>query len=166
VQILWINLLTDGFPALALGADPSAPNIMERRPRRKEEGVITSKIMTNIFTAGIALTATLIIVLVHSLPKSLVYAQTVLFTSFVFYEFIRILIIREKDKLGLFTNRWLLLALVSAVALQMSLLYTPLGAYFNVVQLDREALFIIFSGGVLFYALNKLLDRIVERFYR
>ncbi len=165
VQLLWINLLTDGFPALALGADPSAPHIMERRPRRKDEGVITGRIMTNILIAGVALTITLLGIFLYSLPKGLVYAQTVLFTGFVFYEFIRIAIIRERDKLGMFSNPWLLVALASAVMLQICLLITPAGRYFNVSQIDSAAIIVIILGGVCFYVLNKVLDKIVEWVY-
>ncbi len=165
VQILWINLLTDGFPALALGADPPAPGIMEKRPRRKEEGVITGRIMANMIVAGIALTIALLFVFGYSLQRGLVYAQTMLFTSFVFYEFIRIIIIRERDKLGLMSNKWLVLALLSAVALQLILIYTPLGGYFKTVPIQKTDLLVILLGGLFFYTLNKIMDRFASRMF-
>jgi Ca2+-transporting ATPase len=55
-QILWINLVTDGAPALALGVDTAAPDIMKRRPRRPDESIINRKMMVNLFVVASVMT--------------------------------------------------------------------------------------------------------------
>ena len=148
IQILWINVVTDGIPALSMGVDPASDDIMERSPRPPGEGVITRRIITSII--GIALFMTICLLPLFSLnftgellpgyditaallgwsPGYEVgreLAQTMVFTGFVVMEIIRIQAIRYRYGLGIFTNRWLVLAILVAVGLQLLVLYTPTG---------------------------------------
>ena len=161
VQLLWINLLTDGFPALALGADPDPPDIMKRKPKKKGEGVITKPVMASILTTGVLLTIMLVILFLYGLKKSLIYAQTMIFTGFVFYEFVRIGVIRNHDRLSFMSNKWLVLALLSAVALQLLIIFTPLCSYFGAVEISMKDMLVIIIGGVVLYIANILTDRVV-----
>ncbi|MCU4975819.1 cation-translocating P-type ATPase [Halobacteria archaeon AArc-m2/3/4] len=148
IQILWINVVTDGAPALSMGVDPAADDIMERDPRPRDEGVITTRIVTSI--VGIALFMTVCLLPLFTLnftgrvipgydltgslfgwepayEPSRELAQTMVFTGFVVMEIVRIQAVRLRYGLGIFSNRWLVLAVVVAIALHLLVLYTPTG---------------------------------------
>ncbi len=132
-QILWINLLTDGLPAVALAADPSNPNIMYRKAKKQE--ILDRQLLWLIFGIGIKKAALLITVYLVSIAVFPMYANTILFTSVVLYEFNRIFVIRMTEKLRLFCNKWLNLSIALSVALQLILLYSPFGSLFHVYPL-------------------------------
>ena len=128
IQILWINVVTDGIPALSMGVDPAAEDIMERDPRPPEEGVITDRIVTSIVGIAIFMTLCLLpLFYVHWRAGDIVLAQTMVFTGFVVMEIVRIQAIRFRYGLGIFSNRWLVAAVCTAVALQLLVLYTSIG---------------------------------------
>jgi len=139
-QLLWINLLTDGPPALALGIDPSNPDIMKRKPKKKGEGVINSRLVYLIGGIGVWKTIMLIGIFFAGLlySGSLVLAQTMLFTGFILYEFVRIAVIRHQERIGLFENKWLVYAIAFSLMLQLLLLYTPLGGLFNLFSFTGQ----------------------------
>jgi len=165
VQILWINLLTDGFPALALGVDPARPDIMEKPPRKKKETIINKRLAWLIGTIGIKmmilLFATFFLVLFIS---GMEQARTALFTGFILYELVRIGSIRYQEKLSWFANKWLLAALFGSVLLQLLIVYTPLGKFFHIVPLGIYAWLVLIAGIVVGYILAILITKIVIKF--
>lgn len=135
-QILWINLITDGPPALALGVDPAEEGIMREPPRSKEEGVITRSMWAgNLFTGVIMAVGTLYI-LDSSLPGGLVdgsgslpYAQTMAFTTVVLYSLFVVFNARSDKQsafVGLFSNKWLWGAVLLSFLLQVAVVYVPI----------------------------------------
>ena len=135
-QILWINLITDGPPALALGVDPAEEGIMREPPRPKEEGVITRSMWAgNLFTGVIMAVGTLFI-LDYSLPGGLVegsgslpYAQTMAFTTVVLYSLFVVFNARSDKQsafVGLFSNKWLWGAVLLSFLLQVGVVYIPI----------------------------------------
>ncbi|MCX6799434.1 MAG: cation-translocating P-type ATPase [Candidatus Diapherotrites archaeon] len=136
-QLLWINLLTDGMPALALGVDPAPPDIMRRKPKKKGEKVINKRSMMLIASIGALDTVFLLAIFFIALGMGggLVLAQSMLFTGIILSEIIRLVVIRGQEKLGLFSNKWLVAAVAASLALQLALIYSPLGALFGVVAL-------------------------------
>jgi Ca2+-transporting ATPase len=149
VQILWVNLLTDGFPALALGADPAAPGIMSRPPRPKGEGVINRRLAFLIAAIGTKKTAILLAIFFASLPLGLAVAQTTVFTGFVLYELVRIGVIRQQERLSFFSNKWLLLAIGCSLAAQLAVIYTPLSHFFGTVPLGLFSWALLLLGVVI-----------------
>ncbi|AXR82620.1 cation-translocating P-type ATPase [Natrarchaeobaculum sulfurireducens] len=138
IMFLWINVVTDGIPALTLGVDPEADDVMERPPRPPGEGVITERIMSSIGGIAILITATLLPLFYYynQVVGDLVLAQTMVFTAFVFMAIARIGAIRTRYGLGPFSNnRWLLLAIAITLTLQLLVLYTPLSVLFGVTPL-------------------------------
>jgi len=132
-QILWINLISDGPPALALGVDPADPGLMKELPRPREEGVITRSMWAgNLFTGVIMAVGTLL-VLDASLPGGLVegsgnlrYAQTMAFTTVVFFSLFVVFNARSDKQsafVGLFSNKWLWGAVLLSVLLQVAVVY-------------------------------------------
>lgn len=149
VHILWINLLTDGLPALALGVDPPAPDIMERKPRKRGVGILDKKTMYNIVSIGFAKSVLLLAVFVINFYLALGDARTALFMGFVLYEFLRIGVIRHQEKIGFFENRLLVLALAASLALQLIVIYTPINVYFGTVPLNLAQWGVLLIFGVI-----------------
>jgi Ca2+-transporting ATPase len=135
VMLLWINLVTDGLPALALGADPKADGILDRQPRASDEPVIDRRMMASIASIGGVMTVTGLALFFYSLRtgRGLVGAQTMLFTFLVVVEVVRIQIIRARYGLSLRSNVWLLGAIGATLLLQLLVLYTPLNELFGVL---------------------------------
>jgi Ca2+-transporting ATPase len=134
VMLLWINLVTDGLPALALGVDPKAPDVLEREPRSSETGVIDRRVLASILAIGVTMTAVGLVIFFEGLVtfESLVVAQTLLFTFFVVAEMGVIQVIRRRFGSGVLSNPWLVAAVVASLLLQLVVLYSPLAGLFDV----------------------------------
>jgi Ca2+-transporting ATPase len=135
-QLLWINLVTDGAPALALGLDPAHPGLMNRPPRAVDEPVITGEMWRGIFFVGVVMAVGTLSVLDAALPGgwipgagSLRHAQTMAFTTLTLFQLFNLLNARSDEETafhGLFTNGWLWGAIALSVFLQISVVHTPL----------------------------------------
>src|SRR5690606_26561184 len=131
----WINLVTDGAPALALGLDPSDPEVMNRAPRPPEEGVLTGEMWRGIIFVGAVMAAGTLLVVDAALPGGLIegtgtlaYAQTMAFTTLVMFQLFNVLNARSDEKSafhGLLANRWLWGAILLSIALQALVIYVP-----------------------------------------
>ncbi|AFK18654.1 Ca2+-transporting ATPase [Haloferax mediterranei ATCC 33500] len=167
VALLWINLVTDGFPALALGADPKSDDVMNRPPRPRHEGVLDRYTVASIIGIGVALTGTGLGVFFYALSESgdLVVAQTVLFTFLVTAELVRTQSVRLRYRLSPFSNPWLLGAVGLSLALHLMLLYTPVSTLFGVVPLGLEAWGWIAGAFVPFLVANLLLVWVNDRVF-
>jgi len=135
-QILWINLVTDGAPALALGVDPAHEGQMRRAPRPPGEGVITGRMWRNIGFVGIVVAVGTLFVFDAALPGGFVegagtlpYARTMAFTTLMLFQLFNVFNARSSDRSafdGLFTNPWLWGAVGLSLALQVLVVYVPL----------------------------------------
>jgi len=135
IQILWINLITDGLPAIALGVDPASPNIMERKPRKRKEGIITKNTASNILIIGILMCIACLLLFNKYYSTNLIKAQTIVFTTLVVLEIARLYMIRSEYNVGIFSNRYLILAIIFSFILQLAVIYTPLNKFFKTVPL-------------------------------
>ena len=156
-QILWINLVTDGPPALALGLDPPDAAVMRQQPRPPGEGVITPRMWRGIFFIGAIMALGTLFVLDASLPGgfvegsgSLRYGQTMTFTTLMLFQIFNVVNARSDEQsafVRLFTNRWLWASIVGSVALQGLVVYVPfLQRAFGTVPLSAADW--LFSVGV------------------
>jgi Ca2+-transporting ATPase len=135
-QILWINLVTDGAPALALGVDPADSGLMNVPPRSRDEGVITRRMWFGIFFVGAIMAVGTLFVLDASLPGGLIegygnmrYAQTMTFTTLMLFQIFNVFNARSDVRsafAGLFHNRWLWGAVLLSLLLQVAVIYAPL----------------------------------------
>jgi Ca2+-transporting ATPase len=146
-QILWINLVTDGAPALALGVDPADAGIMDQPPRPPGEGVITRRIWLGIFFVGAVMAAGKLGMLDASLPGGLIdgsdtaaYAQTMAFTTLTLFQLFNVFNARSDKRsafAGLFRNHWLWAAIALSLLLQAAVIYLPfLQQAFSTVSLS------------------------------
>ena len=137
VMVLWVNMVTDILPASALAVDPANPGIIRRQPRKAGEPVLNRGVKTLIAFSGIKKVIVLLIIFYIGLRMGgLKLAQTMVFTSVILFSFVRIMIVRQMDKLSIWSNKWLLLAMAAGISLQLIVLYTPfLRDFFNVIPL-------------------------------
>jgi Ca2+-transporting ATPase len=130
LQLLWINLVTDGLPALALGIEPPEPGIMRRPPRPVRQGVITGGRGALMLLTGLVMATGTLGALAYGDPATdLARAQSIAFTTLVVFQLFNALNKRSEEhslfKIGLLSNRKLLLAIGSSIALQAAVLYVP-----------------------------------------
>ncbi len=136
VQLLWINLVTDGLPALALGVDPPGKGIMKRKPRRKDERIVDGDTLYFMLAIGASATAALLALYSYALGGGdRIRAQTLLFTVFVVFEMVTVYAVRWRYRYDLLANKWLHLSVFLSIALQLALLYGPAAPFFGVVPL-------------------------------
>jgi P-type Ca2+ transporter type 2C len=134
-QILWINLLTDGPPALALGVDPGDDGLMDQPPRPPGESVINARMWSGIVFVGVIMAAGTLFVLDASLPGGFVdgsgdlrYAQTMAFTTLMLFQIFNVFNARSDEQsafIHALRNAWLWTAVAGSVALQVLVVYVP-----------------------------------------
>jgi Ca2+-transporting ATPase len=141
VQILWINLVTDGLPAIALGVDPGDPDLMQRKPRKPTESMFSRDVKIYLTAMPIVMAALLLIAFFSNSPwlssAHLVEARTQLFTAMIMMELAVAISARSLKypiyKVGPFKNKFLWIAVLLSFALQLFVLYTPgIQGLFNV----------------------------------
>jgi P-type Ca2+ transporter type 2C len=128
VQILWMNLLTDGVPALALGIDPPEKGIMNRPPRRTDESTLDKNMWLFIFLVGIVMMVGTVGMFAKFLPNGIEHARTMSFTTIVMFQMWNVFNSRTPRSIFSSTfwdNKWLLAAIGSSVALQIAVVYVP-----------------------------------------
>ncbi|MBI4210916.1 MAG: cation-transporting P-type ATPase [Candidatus Diapherotrites archaeon] len=161
VMLLWINLLTDGLPALALGADRPRPGVMKEPPRKSGAQIISTELGTLMLAVSAIITVIVLALFYYSLPRGLAFAQTMVFTSLVVYEFVRIVAIKRQEGTGIFSNKWLIVALAISMSLQLAILYGPLSSAFGTIPLAPNDWLAIILGGAIGYFLSMAATRIV-----
>jgi len=135
-QMLWINLVSDGAPAFALGVDPADSGVMTMPPRSRGEGVLTRRMWAGIFLVGTIMAAGTLLVLDASLPGGMIegsgnmrYGQTMAFTTLVFFSLFTVFNARSDERSafsGMFSNGWLWGAVLLSLLLQAAVIYLPL----------------------------------------
>ncbi|MFJ7976337.1 calcium-translocating P-type ATPase, SERCA-type [Peribacillus sp. NPDC096379] len=131
IQILWVNLVTDGLPAMALGLDKAEGDLMKRKPRHPNEGVFARGLGWKIISRGILIgLATLIafIVVYKNNPDNLVYAQTIAFATLVLAQLIHVFDCRSEKSIfsrNPFGNKYLIGAVISSLLLLLVVIYYP-----------------------------------------
>jgi Ca2+-transporting ATPase len=132
IQLLWLNLVTDGAPALALGLEKAEPDIMQRPPRPAKEPVINREMLVGVAVQAVVMTAAMLGAFLYGLrryPGNLAGAQTVAFTAIIVSELLRAFPVRSERlsifRIGVFSNRWMLLAVGSSLLLLLAVIYVP-----------------------------------------
>ncbi len=134
-HILWINLVTDGPPALALGIDPAQRGLMLRPPRSNGNGVISRDMWVGIGYVGLVMAVGTLLVLDSGLPGGLIdgsgtlmHARTLAFTTLVLFQLVNVFNARSDTQSafsGLFGNRWLWLSVALSLLAHVLVIYVP-----------------------------------------
>jgi len=135
-QILWINLISDGAPAMALAVDPADSDLMKLAPRPRSEGVITRGMWVEIFLVGMIMAIGTLLVLDGCLPGGLIeghgtlrYGQTMTFLMVVMFSLFHAINTRSETQsafAGLFRNGWLWASIALSLVLQAAVIYVPI----------------------------------------
>ena len=135
IQILWVNLLTDGLPGLALGLDPFSKDIMKEPPRKREEKIISKDVIWNILIVGfVMMVGTLF--MFYSYDIESIKAKSIAFTTLVIFQLFNVLTYRAKNfKIDIKTSKFLIGSVIITALLQLAVLYTPLNIAFKTVPL-------------------------------
>ncbi|MDD5471076.1 MAG: calcium-translocating P-type ATPase, PMCA-type [Sideroxydans sp.] len=167
IHILWINLVTDGLPGLALTTEPAERGIMRRPPRPLRESIFAHGMWQHMIWVGLLMGGTCLLTQAWAIQSGSAHWQTMVFTVLTLSQMGHVLAIRsETDSLfrvGLFSNRMLAFAVLLTFALQMATVYVPaLNPIFKTEALSLDELAICLAmSSVVFFAVEveKLLIR-------
>ncbi len=176
-QILWINLITDSGPALAMGVDPATDDVMARRPRRLDERVIDARMWAGVIQIGVVMALVTLLTIDLYLPGGLIEgthelanARTAGFTVLVLAQLFNCFNARSETRSAfshLFVNRWLWGAVALSAALQVAVVHLGvLNLAFGTVPLapGQWLLCVAMASAVLWFSeLRKLLGRAMGR---
>ncbi len=169
LQILWMNLLTDAAPALALGFNPPDPDVMRRRPRNPGEGIINKRNLLSFIGVGILMALGALFLFQSNLPHDiyglnldssvgaqkleddLMKPRTIAFTTLVMFQMFYVLSCRSKEysifRLGLFSNRYLVAAVLFSVLMQVFVVHlTDLLSILGESSIFYTSIFLVWSA--------------------
>ena len=173
-QLLWINLITDSFPAIALGMDPGSPDVMREKPRDAKESFFAGGAGIHVIVGGVLIGALSIIAFGfgyyehgyspfdHSAPVETVeYARTMAFLVLVSCQLFYSLAVRSRSRsifrIGIFSNKYLVGAIVLGILLQLTVIGIPaLQRAFHFQMPDLEAWIIAISLGLVPLLVNEI----------
>ncbi|MEO0185757.1 MAG: cation-translocating P-type ATPase, partial [candidate division WOR-3 bacterium] len=170
IQLLWINLVTDSLPALALAFDPADPEVMRRNPRSPNQGIFSQGVGKYIIFVGTLMT--LVCLMIQFLEiKSDIHWRTMVFTVLTFSELGNALAVRSQKeslfKIGIFSNMLLILVILFLILLQVIVIYLPFAQVIFKTQaltITELALCLIFSSVVFITVeIEKLIKRLGAR---
>lgn len=146
IQILWVNLVTDGLPAMALGVDQAEKDLMQQRPRGSKENIFARRLGWKIISRGILIGVCTLVafwIVLKDNPTSagnLIHAQTVAFATLVMAQLIHVFDCRSSRSIfhrNPFQNKYLVLAVLSSLVLMLGVVYIePMQPIFKTVPLD------------------------------
>ena len=153
LQILWMNLVTDGLPALALGVEPAEANIMKRPPYSSEESIFGRGLVGFVAVMGVVMSLISLGVGVWALRAGDPAWQSLLFTTLIFSQVILALEVRSEKRsllsIGLLTNPLMVVAFLSTVGLTVAVVYLPfLQNVFSTAPLGARDLLVAFGSGL------------------
>ena len=158
IHILWINLVTDGLPGLALASEPSEANIMKRPPRNPKENIFSNGMAIHILWVGFLMGAVTIGMEAYAIHVANSHWQTMAFTVLCFSQLGHVMVIRSGResifKIGFFSNKPMFGALIITIILQFMIIYTP---FFNEVFKTQpltiyELLLTLAASSIIFWS--------------
>lgn len=146
IQLLVLNLITDGAPALALGLEKGEPDIMNRSPRHPDEPVINKLMVWRIIVQGLVDTFAVLLafrIALDQFPDHVHHAQTVAFATLSISELLRAYSARSERyfiwHVGIFTNKYMQYAVISSLVILLAIIYVPvLDPIFNTTILTLQ----------------------------
>ena len=139
IHLLWLNVITDGLPAIALWVDPINPNVMNRKPRKATQWLIDGRMILNIILLSSSVTIGTLILFLRWQNVDLEMARSAVFLFMAASELVKIQIIRSQYGLSFFSNKWLIWALLWAFGLAFSIVYIPgINTLFDLQPLSAE----------------------------
>ena len=140
IQILWINIIMDGPPAMSLGVEPARTDVMQAPPRQTDARILTGARFGRLFVYGFTMAVGTLALFWYARPQDETYALTLAFTAFVLFQFFNVFNARSEHGSAFnrqfFRNRWLWLSLAAVLALQVLVVHwAPAQAVFGTTDL-------------------------------
>ncbi len=169
-QLLWINLVTDGLPAIALGLDPAVPGIMSLPPDRGRELLSPPRLLRILGQGSILAVATLAVAIYGHYLKGAdwEYVRTLMFTTLVTVQLLHAFNVRAEGPgvrvVGFGGNRTLLIAVLVPVILQLGVVYTSFGnQLFSTVPIDAIEWLVIIGLTVASFLVVAAAERLIQK---
>ncbi len=162
VQLLWINLVTDGLPAIALGVDPVSSDAMSRPPRKKADRILSKGMSLNIFSTGALICVTTLFTYYIGSQYSVEAGRTMAFMTLAMLEIVRLYVIRQSYHSGIFSNIWLVLAVLMSLTLQLLVVYSPLSFFFGTVWLTGGQWLYLLGAVAVVLVISSITSRIIK----
>jgi P-type Ca2+ transporter type 2C len=167
IHILWINLITDGLPGLALASEPAEANIMSRRPRSPRENIFAGGMAWHILWVGLLMGMVTLGIQAWAINKEISHWQTMAFTVLCFSQLGHVMAIRSERKsfftIGIFSNIPMVIALSVTIGLQFVVIYVPFfNEIFKTNPLTFEELAVTLAvSSIAFWAVE--IEKIVKK---
>lgn len=164
-MLLWINVITDGLPAVALGLDPAERDIMKYSPAKFQGSVINRRLWLEMVVFGVLLTIGVLgIYEYNNLTNGPEQASAAAFIAVVIFELVRLVFIRSDYKTSFFSNKWLIIAVATSLLLQIALVYIPFtAALFRIESIDWFDWVYIIVGSILLWFGFKLIRKVLDQ---
>lgn len=165
VMLLFINIVTDGLPAVALGSDPAEKGIMHYKPHRFQESIINKRVWTEMFVFGSLMSGALLTQFwwIKSGEHSLTHAISVVFVATVVYEMVRLIDIRSDYKIRWFSNPILSLAILASFILLVSVVYiSNIATVFGLGPVTGGDWIVIAVVSILLMLIMKIFSRLFD----
>ncbi len=173
IQLLWLNLITDSFPALALGMEQGDPSIMEKQPRDPKEALLNKDLISKIIIQSIAIGGASLASYLLALklyPNNIVESRTIVFTTLILAELLRSYSVRSEShtifEIGLFSNMTLVYGTLFSLFLTLAVIYIPfLQPIFHTFPLGLADWKIILPFAFIPLAIGEL-SKIIRRLFK
>lgn len=164
-QLLFINIVTDGLPAVALGSDPASKDVMKFKPHHYQQAIINKRVWFEIFIFGTLMSVVLLLQYTEALHRDgAVMASAVVFLAMVIYEFVRLVDIRSDYHMKFWNNKLLTISLLASILIQVVILYVPpLASIFTVGPINATDWLITAGASVGLFVIMKLLNPVLDR---
>ncbi|MDD3862985.1 MAG: cation transporting ATPase C-terminal domain-containing protein, partial [Clostridia bacterium] len=170
VQILFVNLISDSFPAIALGLEPAEKDIMKAKPRSSKTNLFSNGVGKMIVIMGLCQSA---VVLACFLIGKFNFGSDEIAMSMAFYslnivQLFYLMSVRTKDsafKNHLFNNKWAVAAILSSFGIILLIALTPLHTFLRLVSLDLIHWIIIFALSISIFFVSEVVKRIIHKKY-
>ena len=160
-MLLWINVVTDGLPAVALGMDQPEENIMKLSPKKFQSEIITKKLWIEMTAFGALLTVAILGLYYYNLiHENSIEAKGAAFIAIAFFELVYLFIIRANYGTRFFSNKWLWIAIIVTMVMQVAIVYTPfLAGLFEVRHIDLFDWVYILTASIVMWILFSLFKK-------
>ncbi|MEE9524327.1 MAG: cation-transporting P-type ATPase, partial [Thermodesulfovibrionales bacterium] len=166
IHILWINLMTDGLPAVALSVEPEEGDVMARPPRDPREGIFANALGFHVLWVGLLMAGIVLSLQSWAMKVGIEHWQTMVFTVLCFLQLGHVMAIRSERKslftVGIMSNRPLLLSVFASIIFQLAIIYIPLfNPIFRTQPLSlNELLLVMGLSATVFIAVE------IEKFFK
>lgn len=160
LMLLWINLVTDGLPALALGMEPVEKDVMNRKPRKKHESIFSGGLGIDVLWQGLVIGGITLVAYASGIKYGHQYAQTMAFAVLAISQLFHAMNVRSSKhslfKIGFFTNKYMVAAFTGSLALMLIVLLTPARQIFKLATLLGSSWILVVCLAVLPFVIAEI----------